>query len=339
MATALTTTDFIGTQYKDYEVFTKSEGNNIRQLPGTSGKVVSKMSLNKSAGIVMSQYKVKKDNYTWYYIKLAKPVGEVKYGFVAMEVVTFKKGSTPVTTTTTTTTPTATEVLSKCQKELNNLLIDQKNVYVKLNTAYLILLNIKNGKVKANPNFDYQTQIQSLLRLRTKYLDLNNEIINKQEVVKVIDATGSVVKDTSKSVLISYGENVMPYRSFLHGIGLIDKLIIGVIIGAILAVGGYVLYGWLTDAREKSKATGQSVDAIIQVLKDNGVSQSVIDTVKPVIAAQVSDAFDAGKDQGENSGLFGKYKTPLIIIGVATLTFMVLPYIEKGKDRIQNLRK
>jgi len=333
MATALTIKDFITTKYKDYEVFPKSGEINIRQLPGTDAKIVSKVQLNVKAGTVMALYKTQKNGYNWYYIKLEKPIGSVKYGFIAGDVVTFKK----VEKQTTPSTPSVAdnkEMISKCQSELNKLLLDQKSVYLKLTSAYLILLNIKSGKVKANPDYDYQSDIQKLLKLKNQYIDLNNEIIKKQEVVKVIDITGIAIKDTSKQLLITYGENVKPYQGFLHGISLL-----GVIVIAAIAYASYELYNWLSDSREKSKTTGQSLDEIIKALKANGVSDSVIDSVKPVIEQQLNDTFDAGKEQGENSGLFGKFKTPLIILGSAALFFMILPYAQKGKDQIQKLRK
>jgi hypothetical protein len=330
MATIPTQQDFIATKYKDYEVFPKSGEINIRQLPGTDAKIVSKVQLNVKAGVVLALYKTQKNGYNWYYIKLTKPVGEVKYGFIAGDVVTFKN----VENSSAPSTPNDKIMISKCQAELNKLLVDQKNVYAKLTAAYLLLLNIKSGKVKANANYDYQSDIQKLLKLKNQYIDLNNEIIKKQEVVKVVDITGTAIKDTSKQLLITYGENVKPYQGFLHGISLL-----GVIIIAAIAYASYQLYNWIIDSREKSKNVGQSVDEIIKALKANGVSDSVINSVKPVIEAQLNDTFDAGKEQGENSGLFGKYKTPLIILGSAALFFMILPYAEKGKERIQKLRK
>lgn len=326
----LTQADFKPSQYAGYYVTPKSGNVNIRKYPGTGQAVVEKILVGEKKHAIVAMYIKKVDNYSWYYIKLDKPVNGINYGFVATDVIKVgKKG------TTSSTTEDNNITLSSGQAELNKLISAQKEVYKKIKVAYLILLNIKNGKVKANPNYDYQKSIQDLIRLNRQYVDLNNEIINKEEIVKVVDASTNVVKDSIKNVLIIYGDYMPGTQAMLHGIQPLGWIAIAILGGVI----SYKVYQWIRDSIKRSNNIKESVNNIINSLRANGVSEQVIQQVIPVVNQSVEDAYDAGKKEGEESGFLGKYKTPLIIIGSAAFIFMLLPYLEQGKERIQKLRK
>ncbi len=331
---SLSIQDFTNTQYKDFDVLPKSGAVNVRTMPGTDQTVLITVQPGNKIGIAVALYKTKKNGYNWYYVKLAQPAGGKTHGFVAGSLVNFIKNPQNTSTSTLTTNENNNITLSSGQAELNKLISDQKEVYKKIKAAYLILLNIKNGKVKANPNYNYQKSIQDLIKINRQYVELNNEIINKKEVVKVVDASTNTVKDSVLNVLKIYGDNMPGTQAFLHGLSVLGWIAI-----AVLGYISYEVYQWITNSRKKSRTIKESADKIIESLKANGVSEQVIQQVIPVVNQSVEDAYDAGKKEGEESGFLGKYKTPLIIIGSAAIIFMLLPYLEQGKERIQKLRK
>ncbi len=299
----LTQADFKQSQYYGYYVTPKNGNVNIRKYPGTKEPIIKTMVKGEKGGTVMALYNKKVDDYSWYYIKLKEPVGEVQYGFVATSVI--KVGKVTKEPEQTSTANTATDNDEETAKKLiNNVIQRDVIIYKRLITAYWILVKLK----ESGKNVD--TQMKVLQALAIRYIDRQKtlkEIEKKKETVFTFNI------GPAKFNLQEIYEEI---RNKL-GLGVIEVAIPAAVFYVVLAIGS----AWLTieimrlcrpayDAQTADlKLTGE-FGKYIKDLPDGPAKQNAIADVEQ----QIDDAYNAGKADGSSSSSWAWIKNGAIVV-------------------------
>ena len=323
MAITPTAADFISTQYEDYDVFPKNAELNIRQQPGTDAKILSTIKSNQKAGVVLALYKNKVNNYNWYYILLNNPVENIKYGFVAIEVSTFKKGTATTTTTTNTTstantsnntntstntastsnTSTSTDDETKrivAEKLIKGVADRDVIIYKRILVIYYQLVRLQS----IGQNVDRQMTVLKNLALR--YVDRQNKL--------------QQVKDAEKQGTINFGPvNVDTFviydkvKNYL-GLGLI-QIPVAILIGVVAVVSiGVTLWiiNLLKPAYDK-QAEDLKITGEFKTWFDKIPDEKAKTAIKAELGKQIDDAYNAGKSSGSWGSTFTWIKTGAIV--------------------------